>query len=97
MAGRVAHRLDRRPGAAGRSFLRLSIESAAPDRDSAVKPFYARRAVYIRCEALSFATTQWTLVVAAGGDDRQRASALATLCETYCIRVRVRPPAGCER
>ena len=33
---------------------------------------------------MSFETTQWSLVVAAGGDDSSAArAALATLCETY--------------
>lgn len=38
----------------------------------------------VRFAALTFETTRWSLVVAAGGDDSSAArAALATLCETY--------------
>ena len=38
----------------------------------------------LRCAAVTFETTHWSLVVAAGGDDSSAArTALATLCETY--------------
>jgi RNA polymerase sigma factor (sigma-70 family) len=38
----------------------------------------------VRCLALPFETTRWSLVLAAGGNDSQAArEALASLCETY--------------
>jgi hypothetical protein len=45
---------------------------------------YSRGPAWLRFAALTFETTHWSLVVAAGGDDSSAArAALATLCETY--------------
>jgi len=55
-----------------------------PQRKASQLCLYTVAASGYECDALSFQTTRWSLVVAAGGDDHSAAqAALATLCETY--------------